>query len=160
VSGGVAFIQPPASINEPRYGEIGTNATYDLSDCSIWTEVVSTLSTESPGGLYIEAYVDGSYDAEIYIEQGTIYFEIEVDGAYPLSSSIAYSPTEHRWLRIREAAGTLYQETSPDGVTWTERGSAATPWWIGQVTVNLGAGTWSYTDTPGRAEFDNVNLLP
>jgi hypothetical protein len=34
---------------------------------------------------------------------------------------IDYSPTQHRWFRFREAAGTTYWDTSPDGVTWTNQ---------------------------------------
>jgi hypothetical protein len=40
-----------------------------------------------------------------------------------------YDPDAHAWLRLRETAGTLYWETSPDGIGWTTRRSATSPAW-------------------------------
>src|SRR5262249_12311899 len=36
---------------------------------------------------------------------------------------IPYSSTDHAWLRVREAGGTTYWDTSPDAATWTNRRS-------------------------------------
>lgn len=85
-----------------------------------------------------------------------------IDGAYQFNwvSGIDYDPTDHAWLRIRESAGTLYFEASPDCITWTLIGSEATPAPIrasNQLSLNLEA----YRDagaTGTAATFDNVNL--
>lgn len=43
--------------------------------------------------------------------------------------TLTYNGTTHRWLRVREVAGTTYWDTSSDGITWTNRRIAATPAW-------------------------------
>lgn len=50
---------------------------------------------------------------------------------------LTYDPALHGWLRIREAGGTVYWETSRDGETWTVRRSLATPAWVGTDTVTF-----------------------
>lgn len=56
--------------------------------------------------------------------------------------NLTYNATTHAWLRIREAGGTLYWETSEDGYVWTVRRSGAAPVWIGadQVTLQMEIG--------------------
>jgi hypothetical protein len=85
-----------------------------------------------------------------------------IDGAYQFNwvSGIDYDATDHAWLRIRESAGTLYFEASPDCITWALIGTEATPAPIrasNQLSLNLEA----YRDagaTGTAATFDNVNL--
>ncbi|WP_100499700.1 hypothetical protein [Geodermatophilus chilensis] len=71
---------------------------------------------------------------------------------------IPYDATAHAWVRIRENAGTVYWETSPDKVTWTQGKSTATPSWVTatqdssvQFVTHRDSGSENY------AEVDNVN---
>ncbi|WP_098010494.1 hypothetical protein [Streptomyces sp. sk226] len=65
---------------------------------------------------------------------------------------LPYSGIDHLWLRIREAGGTVYWETSPDGWDWTVRRTLATPGWASsqQLIVTLSTartgGTGDYTE--------------
>jgi len=64
-------------------------------------------------------------------------------------------------IRIREASGTLYGETSPDGVTWTNGPGSTTVGWSYASGVQLSLGVAivpSYTTPayPGYAQFDQV----
>ena len=78
------------------------------------------------------------------------------DGA---ATVLTYSAIDHAWIRVREAAGTLYWETSRNGFGWTVRRTLATPAWVGtdQVTAEFGAsrtgGTGDY------AEFDLAGAI-
>jgi hypothetical protein len=75
-------------------------------------------------------------------------------------TTVPYSPTAHRWLRFREAAGTVYWETSaggdgpPSSWVWISRRSAASAWSVDGVSVSFYV---QGTDT-GVAVFDNLNL--
>ncbi|MFZ3569964.1 LamG-like jellyroll fold domain-containing protein [Streptomyces sp. BH097] len=75
------------------------------------------------------------------------------DGA---ATQLTFSAINHMWLRLREAAGTLYWETSGDGFNWTTRRTLATPAWVSaqQLVVemigNRTGGTGDYV------EFDLV----
>lgn len=66
----------------------------------------------------------------------------------------AYNATTHRWVRIREAAGTMYWDTSPDGVTWTQRRSEAT---AGHA---LSGGYIELGSANVATFYDNMNVPP
>src|SRR3546814_14352831 len=57
-----------------------------------------------------------------------------VDGG---AVSIAYDSTNHAWLRIREDSGTLFWDTSADGLVWTNRRSTASPAWVSDLDIEM-----------------------
>lgn len=71
----------------------------------------------------------------------------------------AYDPTSHRWLRIRESAGTVYWDVSPDGVTWTNVNSIPTPSWLldDNLFIEIKAGN-SNNEVGKPSYWDNLNL--
>ncbi|MEU0659606.1 hypothetical protein [Streptomyces lavendulocolor] len=73
---------------------------------------------------------------------------------------LTYSPADHRWLRLREAAGTLYWETSSNGVFWATRRTAASPAWVSEtgLAVLVEGHRDAGPETP--IEVDNVNAPP
>ncbi|MFF7290740.1 LamG-like jellyroll fold domain-containing protein [Streptomyces griseorubiginosus] len=75
------------------------------------------------------------------------------DGA---AVALTYSPISHAWLRIREASGTVYWETSGDGFGWTVRRSLATPAWVVADQVNLSIAATRDAGTTDFAEYDLV----
>ncbi|GGZ28405.1 hypothetical protein GCM10010387_22320 [Streptomyces inusitatus] len=85
----------------------------------------------------------------------------EVAGTDPASVTVAHSPTAHLWIRIREAAGVLFWETSPDGCSWTVLRSIPTPAWVGtdQVVIEMagvrtgGAGDYAELDLAGAVVY-------
>ena len=74
---------------------------------------------------------------------------------------IAYNSTTHRWLRLRESAGTVYWDTSPDGTTWTNRRTATTPAWVVDAVDQCRLDLWAHRDAGATdyAAYDNVNTL-
>lgn len=61
-----------------------------------------------------------------------------VTGA-PADAAIPYDPVAHRWWQIREAAGQLYWETSPDAITWTTHSTRPTPAFARWAKISLEA---------------------
>jgi len=72
--------------------------------------------------------------------------------------SISYSPTMHRWWQIREDGGTIYWESSVDGVSFVELGRIAS--FAGLDRTNVSLRVYGLTTLPGTASFDNFNLPP
>ncbi|WP_028058409.1 PKD domain-containing protein [Candidatus Solirubrobacter pratensis] len=95
-----------------------------------------TSATNSAAGLFFQ-YSDG-----------TLSFLLN---STPVGS-IAYNATSMAWLRLRESGGTSYFETSPDGTTWTQRASLATPALATQVKAYFSGGQ-------GNTYIDMVNVL-
>ncbi|MFJ3537055.1 hypothetical protein ACIPQA_16480 [Streptomyces sp. NPDC090109] len=73
---------------------------------------------------------------------------------------LTYSPTDHAWLQLREAGGTLYWETSPDGVAWTVRRTAPTPGWAAATDLTWLAEAHRDSGIDDVAELAYVNLPP
>lgn len=87
---------------------------------------------------------------------GTLTASSEVANADGSAVTIAYSPIDHAWLRIREAAGSVRWETSDDGTVWTVRRTAATPAWVGAQTQLLEIAATRTGGTGDYAEFDLI----
>lgn len=73
---------------------------------------------------------------------------------------ITYDPVAHAWLRIREAGGSTFFETAPDGLTWTVRRTITSPAWVSDATIQLQLLAHRDAGTPDFAEFDSVNTAP
>lgn len=114
-------------------------------------------SSSAAAGIYLNSTTSGTrigwrYNAitgNLSAENQTAFF----DGS---AVSLTYSAFNHAWLRIREAAGTVYWETSSDGATWTVRRSLATPAWATSQTLTVEMPTARTGGTADYIEWDNV----
>lgn len=74
---------------------------------------------------------------------------------------LTYSAVTHKFLRLRETGGNILWDTSPDGTTWTNRRTLATPAWVTasvdqcalDLSAHRNAGTADY------AAYDFFNTL-
>jgi hypothetical protein len=100
-------------------------------------------------------------DAAINLLKMTLMVSFADEGG----AAIPYDPVEHAWLRIRESAGALFWDTSPDGRDWTTRHTDTAPSWVSDNDLQVqllahcspavtGGPTGAY------AEFDNFNIRP
>lgn len=132
--------------------EVDSNDTYDLLGSFALVEAVSLGSA---GNSYLDIYAGvlnvGNY-AAITKQGSNLLFRESVSGT-PDDTSIAYDATAHRWWRIRESGGTIFWDTSPDSVTWTNRRSKVTTLDYGSIYAQL------YVDgASGTSTFDNFNI--
>lgn len=68
--------------------------------------------------------------------------------------NLTYNPIDHAWIRIRENGTNVVWETSPDGVTWTNRRALATPSWVTSQTHAVDFPTTRTGGTAGYIEWD------
>ncbi len=131
-----------------------------------YTLIGSSLSVEvtPPGGnadgavwAWVEFYLDAANNVMIGWQEGTLYCRERIGGVND-ETTLAFDNTAMKFWRIREAAGTIYWETSPNGVDWTTRRSKAAgrTWNLGAIALN-GWRTGS-APTPLYAAYDNVNI--
>lgn len=114
----------------------------------------------------VERGLTGYAGIAIYTGNGaTMQLRIQVNGsnlemrvAATTVATIAYDATAHAWMRIREAAGTSYLETSPDGLTWTVRHSAANPADLTICDADIFGGGGAADG--GEATISKFNLVP
>lgn len=84
----------------------------------------------------------------------------------PAAAQLPYDPVLHAWLGIREDAGMLLWETSPDGREWTSQHSTTAPAWTADNDLQvqlLAHCTPLVTGGPPSddyAYFDQFNIRP
>ena len=90
---------------------------YDLTASSLAAEVV-----QKPAGVEFRFELSQLSTLGFTITSaGQIRYEFVPNEGSSAVQSEAYNATNHRYMRIREAAGTIYWETSADGAAWTEK---------------------------------------
>jgi hypothetical protein len=139
------------NFNTARYV---TKTARTLVDCQLSFEMDPISVYNS--GVFLQGKVGASSGILMYATDEIVLFANMSDTGGEVGESVYYEPADHRFLRIREEAGTLYWEYSADGAAWTEQFQVATPPWAPAVKVNLFLDGY-----PGdSATFDKVNLAP
>jgi hypothetical protein len=149
-------------------------SNYTLEGSGIFTEVARPPASLSVANAEYLAFL-----ARIQGVSGSNYFSFELratagltvgfrawrtinNGGFAVTTAIEYDPVAHRWLRIRESAGTIYWDTSPDAIIWTNFTTWAHTFTSAQlVHPNGGFSTYigSSAATGDYALFDNFNLV-
>lgn len=156
---------------DASYAGYQTSKLYTLAGSSTFLELVTPPAVSTSTAAYAVFSVIGTAPG---VPDGTnIGFTVNsvagtlrcynnvgyTDGA---AVSLTYSNTTHRWMRLREVSGTVYWDTSTDGLSWTNRRTLATPAWITSSVNTLALDL--YANRTGGAtdyiEFDNVNSAP
>jgi hypothetical protein len=93
-----------------------------------------------------------------YISGGSFAARSVVDDTAD-TTTIPYVPTQHSYWRIREADGTVFFETSPEGALpdWTIHKTVPSPDWLEAGLVEFTAGHWDTEASPTEARFDHLN---
>ncbi|MEU6543899.1 hypothetical protein [Streptomyces sp. NPDC046859] len=75
--------------------------------------------------------------------------------------SLTYNATTHKFLRLREDGTNVYWDTSPDGTTWTNRRTLATPAWVTTSIDVCALDLSAHRDAgpPDEATYDSFNTL-
>jgi hypothetical protein len=137
-----------------------SSSYYDLRGSSLFAEIAQLPNTTSNAYAWLQATADSSDRVEILERNGNLIARQIASGTYTVLASIPIDTTAHRWWRLREAGGTTFWETAPDGKTWTVRASAANPIALGRVSLNFGAGAGGAVQAPGSATFAHLNVAP
>ncbi|MFI6103164.1 hypothetical protein [Streptomyces sp. NPDC051310] len=131
-----------------------------------WSQISLRVWPPAPGGATTAACSilvlsgTGGTDAGFLVDraQGALGVYLRVGYADPGAVFPAYDPVAHAWLRLREDAGLLYWEASPDGVTWSVLRTAAAPVWTAQPDLSLLLEAHRDAGTPDHAEFGSLNI--
>jgi hypothetical protein len=139
---------------------------YTLKGSSFHVQVFMTSApvgaTFAYGSIILSSMTPGA-DLTIQIDPvgGQIAFLNRAGYDDPSGVYLTYDPVAHSFIRLREAAGTLYFETSPDATTWTTRRSVTTPAWIDTDAQMAILEAYQDAGTAGGyVEWDYLNLLP
>ncbi|HEX2203962.1 MAG TPA: vanadium-dependent haloperoxidase [Longimicrobium sp.] len=140
------------------YSGYAACTTYDLTGSHVSVELVRAMSPRVAGEAYLSLGLDANNWINLAVWDGRIGVNRRVAGVLSHPHSVPYDPARHRWLRLREAAGVTYWETSADGESWEVLFSQANPFALTAVTPEIGGGTWEASPAPGVIVFDNFNV--
>lgn len=154
-SGGALVIIPKPSTSE--YAKIASVATYDLTGSYALVkqeQLVAGSSTEQQ----LILQIDEDNKITLFYSNGGLICRSRA-AASNSDTTPAFVAARDIWWRLRESAGTIYWDTSPDAVTWTNLRSLANPFAVTALTCELQAGNYdTAVATPGQAVFSHFNL--
>ncbi|MFI8531807.1 LamG-like jellyroll fold domain-containing protein [Streptomyces aquilus] len=152
-TGGRARINAAAGVSSGfqsarQYRLWGTNAHVRLA-------TVPSGGTNARTAFMVNSATSGTrIGFEYNATTGFLSCKSDVSFADASQLNLTYNPISHAWLRVREASGTVYWETSGDGFIWTVRRTLATPAWVGTDQVNLTMTATRDSGTTDVAEYD------
>jgi hypothetical protein len=144
------------SLNTPQ----GAKANYDFTGSYVFAKVTPATGGTGTRETLMEIQGVDSVNNKIsfYVSGATLFARTTSGGANTAVFSAAYDQVNHLWLRLREAGGTTFYDTSPDGRTWTNFASTANPPWdIAHISVGFTSGYYG-TETAADTFIDNVNF--
>lgn len=149
----------PRSGAAGQYSGIESSTTYDLTDSSAHVELVQSLRAANDAPTIFVVSINSSNSVYFSVMGGFLRCFQNVSGTRTQLLKVSYDPAAHRWLRLRESAGTTFWETSPDGLTWAVVFSKPNPISLTAVEVDLQVGLDASVPAPGMAVFDNFNVI-
>jgi hypothetical protein len=147
--------------NQSSSATYATSTSFDLTGSSVVVEVPTAVTSASGSETAVSLFLPGDNGIELSESQNHLHFGVQKAGTWTSNGSMIYTAALQRWWRLRESAGTLYWDTSPDGKNWTSQAQLTPiPFPIDAVDLYLGGNGWASQPSPGASGFDNVNLPP
>jgi hypothetical protein len=124
-------------------------------------ETVMMVDTNQPvvGNIAVTAAFDRRTDIVLEQVAGDIRVQSWDGSVYVLNAQRRYDAVADRWWQIREQSGTLFFETSSDGMMWNIFAQLPTPTWVANAYFEMGAGTRvsiANNQSRGQLQFDNL----
>jgi hypothetical protein len=147
-----------------------TTEDYHLT-CDELTVKVPEATTQILGVqtfIYLVTDADAGSSLQLLLESGGFTLGSSLSSTGQPLFGADYEPASDIWWRLRGLRGSeagvqrLEFDTSPDGTTWTTKGSAPVPGSLDSVKIELGAGEENDggVGNPGQARFACYNVAP
>lgn len=136
--------------------EAAATTIFNLDNSSLYVKLVPYQASSSE--VMLQIFDTNSNAWQFGYNGGNLQGAIQ----YPQATTtqigeVTYDPVNHAFIRIREASGTVYFDTAPDGVTWTNQWSTSTEPISGNaLSVSVFAGDYG-TDPTGTSYVSNIN---
>lgn len=168
-SGGLAHV--PCTTGFAGYQ---TAYSWTLAGASFFVAVTSVPAVSTATEAYASAFVNapsiGDSTSPLYgcrigfvINTVTGLLRCQNDTGYfdAASVDITYDSVAHKFVRLREDGTNVYWDTSPDGSTWTNRRTLATPSWVTDSVEQCALDLSAHRDagTNDEVTYDLFNTL-
>lgn len=161
-TGGGFTITNPASYT--GYGGQSSVSSYDLTGASVFVNIANVGSQSLVSCESVPLEVNFSASANrlfFYVNGGNIScYKTVASTQTQVGTSVAYSATTHKWLRIRESGGTVFFDRSADGITWTNMTSLANPFAVTALFVDTSLGTYNAEASSTTMKITSYSTAP
>jgi hypothetical protein len=162
-----ALIEADGRIKVPcttGYAGLRSASIYTLTASHFFLRVYPPAAgggTSAAANIFIQTTTGGT-DAGFIVDAAGNAVGLYLRSGYadPAAVFLTYNPVDHAWLRIRETAGSIHWDTSPDGIAWTTRRTATAPAWASATTLSVVIEGHRDAGTPDYVQADNVNTPP
>jgi hypothetical protein len=144
------------------YPSVISAQTWDITGSSFYVEVVQLTNDIIGANIFVKAMRQDYQSAfEIAGRPSALIVNHEIAGSWSQVALLQPYPMGARYLRIREAQGSLYAEyaATPRG-PWTTVGAAPNPFDVRATIVSFGVATIPAIPNPGVGIFDNFDICP
>lgn len=147
-----------------HYNGLRSASAFNFTGAYSYVELVQAPASATKADAMFTVGRDANNYYRVYVEEGIFICQARIGGTKRNLFTAAYSPTTHRYWRIRHDAstGNVVFETATDNAgvpgTWTVRHSERWDTSAVPLTVifELKAGTWQpESAAPGVVVFDN-----
>jgi hypothetical protein len=156
----------PASAGSTDVAGIENQTPKDFTSSYALVQIVQAVSSGTNANQTLAVYDDagGTGDSITnsvmwFIEAGTLYARKYVGGVATNIGTLSFVLATHKWWRLRESGGTVYWDTSTDGMTWTNRFSNAPGITMTSTNIDLECKCYKAETNPGTGIYDNFNLV-
>lgn len=141
------------------YSYVTSVDQYDLTSSEFVIEVIRPAL--GPEGVECAVYADqgGTTRLGWRVTEGRLH-SYSLSGGSDTSTNIAYSGTNHRWLKVALAGTTATWSASPDGITWSTIASRTVAGTYTAVNMRITSGIWNEATPAASLVVDNLNLPP
>ncbi|MFJ8345019.1 hypothetical protein ACIQ9J_01320 [Streptomyces sp. NPDC094153] len=139
------------------YTQLGSSGPYDFTGDAVYARISPAPVGNGSTQTIMRVQVDATNRVSLYVDGRTLFAAIVNAGTTTTATIGPYDPYTHGWWRLRESAGAVYAETSPDGWTWAVGAQFTRSWSAAAVSVLWMCGYYG-TETAGMAAYvDHVN---
>ncbi|MET7924740.1 hypothetical protein ABZT43_12240 [Streptomyces sp. NPDC005349] len=146
-------------------GSAGYQTAYSwtMAGASFFVKVVTVPSASTATSAYCGVFMNGDASGTrlgFTIKAVGNLLRMQSDTGFADASAveIPYDPVAHAFLRLREDGTNVYWDTSPDGATWTNRRTLASPAWIA-AAIDICALNLSAHRDAGVGDFAEYDLF-
>jgi hypothetical protein len=150
-NGRVTFSLAPGATD--TYAGLKTSRYYDMHGQRWVIEVDQIAAPGTNCGLQFE-YATSTY-ASLTLANGNLGAAYKT-GTFQTVAVLPYVAAEHRFWAISEAAGTIYYETSTDGITFSAFASVPAPFDVSLVRLTAFAGNGNPVAAPGTFVIESA----
>jgi hypothetical protein len=156
-----AQVNFPATTSSSTDADDSTQTTYDLLDSYAFLNILAIPASGATNSFGLFRIQNTSSNMMWWrFNGGNIQAVKTIASVETQVFTATWNATTHAWIRIRESNGTVYWDTSLDGIDWTNRASTADSITLTAMTILLGGISTGVDASPGTFKWRSFNISP